>query len=153
MPDAPSLVVCGRLGWVGEGVRRELARAREAGWLVHVEHASDAALRALYARARVVVLPSWYEGFGLPALEAAAQGAPVVASDLPVLREILGEAALFVPPDRTDLWARTLAEVVGDSALREELARRGREGAAAFDWARTAEETASVLMAAAEGGP
>jgi len=75
-----------------------------------------------------------------------------VASDLPVLREVLGEAALFVPPDRPDLWARRLEEVVGDEALRAELARRGRERAAAFDWARTAEETAAALRAAAGGG-
>ena len=152
LPEPPALVVCGRIGWVGDGVRRELARSREAGWLVHLEYAPDAALAALYRRALVVALPSWYEGFGLPALEAAALGAPVVASDLPVLREVLGEAALFVPPDRPDLWARRLEEVVGDEALRAELARRGRERAAAFDWARTAEETAAALRAAAGGG-
>jgi alpha-1,3-rhamnosyl/mannosyltransferase len=153
LPDAPPLVVCGRIGWVGEGARRELARARREGWLVHLERASEAELTALYRRAAVVALPSWYEGFGLPALEAAALGAPVVASDLPVLREVLGDAALFVPPDRPELWARRLEEVLGDEGLRAELGRRGRERAAAFDWSRTAEATAAAFADAAAASP
>jgi alpha-1,3-rhamnosyl/mannosyltransferase len=153
LPDAPPLVVCGRIGWVGEGARLELARARREGWLIHLERASEAELTALYRRAAVVALPSWYEGFGLPALEAAALGAPVVASDLPVLREVLGDAALFVPPDRPELWARRLEEVLGDEGLRAELGRRGRERAAAFDWARTAEETAAAFADAAAARP
>jgi alpha-1,3-rhamnosyl/mannosyltransferase len=151
LPEAPALVVCGRIGWAGADLRRALARAREEGWLVQLDYAGDRELAALYRGARVVALPSWYEGFGLPALEAAALGAPVVASDLPVLREVMADAALYAPPDRPEAWAARLAEVLGDDALREELGRRGRERAAAFDWARTAEETAAALHAAARG--
>lgn len=152
LPEAPALVVCGRIGWAGDVLRRELARAREEGWLVRLDYAEDRELAALYRGARVVALPSWYEGFGLPALEAAALGAPVVASDLPVLREVMGDAALYAPPERAEAWTRRLTDVLEDEALREELRRRGRARAAAFDWARTAEETAAALRAAAVRG-
>lgn len=150
LPEPPALVVCGKIGWADEALRRELARAREDGWLVHFDYAENRQVAALYRGARVVALPSWYEGFGLPALEAAAFGAPVVASDLPVLREILAEAALYAPPHRTDQWAERLAEVLCDEGLRRELGRRGRERAATFDWARTAAETAKVFIACGE---
>lgn len=147
---APPLVVCGRIGWAGRALLRELERARREGWLLHLDYVADRELAALYRSARVVVLPSWYEGFGLPALEACAAGAPVVASDLPVLREVLGDAALFAPPDRLDRWVAALGRILDDGSLREELARRGRERAGRFDWGRTARATADALLEVAE---
>jgi glycosyltransferase involved in cell wall biosynthesis len=72
-----------------------------------------------------------------------------VASDLPVLREVAGEAALYAPPDRPDLWADRIAELLADSRLREELQRKGRERAARFDWNRAAGETARAFREAA----
>ena len=104
-------------------------------------------LAALYAAAELVALPSFYEGFGLPAIEALAAGAPLVASDLPVLREVAGDAALYAPPDRPDLWAERIAALLADPALRDELRRRGRERASLFDWSRAAAETARAFGA------
>lgn len=146
----PPLVVCGRVGWATEALRRELVQATKEGWLVQLGYAADPELASLYRGASVVVLPSWYEGFGLPALEAFAAGVPVVASDLPVLREVLADGALYAPPDRPDLWAKALEELLGDGDLRHELARRGRSRAAGFGWGRTAAETAEALRAGAE---
>ncbi|MFP3941341.1 MAG: glycosyltransferase family 4 protein [Thermoanaerobaculia bacterium] len=146
----PPLVVCGRIGWAGRDLLRELERARREGWLVHLDYVADRELASLYRSARVVALPSWYEGFALPALEACAAGAPVVASDLPVLREVLGEAARFAPPDRPDRWVRELGRVLDDETLRAELALRGRARAGHFDWTRTARATAEALLEVAE---
>jgi glycosyltransferase involved in cell wall biosynthesis len=97
----------------------------------------------------MVVLPSFYEGFGLPAVEALRAGAPLVASDIPVLREVAGDAALFAPPDRPDLWADRVGELLASPELRDDLRRRGRDRARLFDWGRAAEETAAAFGRAA----
>jgi glycosyltransferase involved in cell wall biosynthesis len=143
--DPPPLVLCGGFGWRAESARREIAEAEREGWAVHLGYVSAAELAALYAGAELVALPSFYEGFGLPAVEALKAGAPLVASDLPVLREVAGDAALYAPPDRPDLWAGRIGELLADPALRTEMARKGRERAGRFDWRRAAEETARAF--------
>jgi glycosyltransferase involved in cell wall biosynthesis len=145
--DAPPLVLCGGWGWKAEAVRQEIEAAGREGWAVHLGYVGPGELAALYAGAELVALPSFYEGFGLPAIEALQAGAPLVASDLPVLREVAGDAALYAPPDRPDLWADRIAELLRDEALREEMRRRGRARARLFDWGRAAAETARAFQA------
>ncbi len=145
----PPLVLCGGFGWKAEESRREIAEAEREGWLVPLGYVSADELAALYRGAWMVALPSFYEGFGLPAVEAMRAGAPLVASDLPVLREVAGDAALYAPPDRPDLWADRVQELLGDEGLREELRQRGLERSGLFDWGRTAAETAAAFHAAA----
>jgi glycosyltransferase involved in cell wall biosynthesis len=149
--DPPPLVLCGGWGWKAEEVRREIAAAGKEGWAVHLGYVGPGELAALYAGAELVALPSFYEGFGLPAIEALHAGAPLVASDLPVLREVAGDAALYASPHRADLWAERIAELLEDGALREELKRKGRRRARAFDWRKSAAETAAAFRAAATG--
>ena len=103
---------------------------------------------ALYRGALLVALPSIYEGFGLPAVEAMAAGAPLVCSDIPVLREVAGDAAVYVPPEQPEAWADRIGELLADSELRRELARRGRARSRRFDWRQTAEQTLTVWRAA-----
>jgi alpha-1,3-rhamnosyl/mannosyltransferase len=143
--DPPPLVLCGGFGWKAEEVRREMAAAEAEGWLIHLGYVGAAELAALYRGAELVALPSFYEGFGLPAIEALRAGAPLIASDLPVLREVAGDAALYAPPDRPDLWAERIGELLADAGLREELRRRGMERARLFDWGRAADETARAF--------
>lgn len=144
-PGAPPLVLCGGFGWKAAALRREIAEAERQGWAVHLGYVSAEELAALYRGAELVVLPSFYEGFGLPAVEALRAGVPLVASDLPVLREVAGEAALFVPPDRAELWAERIAALLADPALRDALKRQGLERATLFDWNRAAAETARAF--------
>jgi glycosyltransferase involved in cell wall biosynthesis len=105
---------------------------------------SETELKALYDGASVFAFPSWHEGFGLPVLEAMVAGVPVVASDIPALREVAGEAAVLVPPGRPEVWADALSRVLGSSSLRAELKGAGRQRAALFSWKKTAEATLAI---------
>lgn len=102
---------------------------------------------ALYAGATAFVYPSFFEGFGLPVLEAMASGVPVITSAATSLGEVSGDAALLVNPYRADELADALRVVLRDQALRDMLIRRGRERASLFSWERTARETLAVLRA------
>jgi glycosyltransferase involved in cell wall biosynthesis len=110
---------------------------------------TDAELRALYENAECFVYPSFYEGFGLPPLEAMTCGCPVVVSRSASLPEVCGEAALYCDPaDPADI-ARALDEVLADSELRSELRRRGKERAGQFTWSRSG----TALLGLLEGLP
>jgi len=128
------------------------ARARELG----VEHdvrllggIPSAQLEDLYAAAALLVTATRYEGFGLPVLEAMARGVPVVCSDIPVLREVAGEVALFVDPADSRSVADGLRRMLAGGEEVERLRAAGRERAAGFTWERTAEATAAAYEAAA----
>lgn len=105
----------------------------------------DESLPALYAAARVVVVPSHYEGFGLPVLEAMACGAPVITSTAGGLREAAGDAAIQVDPEDADALAAELRRLIEDDGLRADLARRGVAHAREFTWDRTARGVLSVV--------
>ena len=113
----------------------------------------DADLPALYGGAAAVVLPSLEEGFGLPALEAMACGAPVVASRRGALPEVVGDAGLLVDPEVEPALTAALARVLGVPQERAALVRRGLARAAFFTSARTAGRVVDLLQAAAMGQP
>ena len=104
-------------------------------------------LATLYGAATVVAYASRYEGFGLPPLEAMACGAPVVASQIPPLRDTLGDAAVLVPPRDVDALAATLLRLWADDAWRAELAALGVARARHFSWDATARRTGDVYRA------
>ncbi|MBT8147692.1 MAG: glycosyltransferase family 4 protein [Gammaproteobacteria bacterium] len=105
----------------------------------------DDDLNALYNAATVFVLPSFCEGFGLPALEAMSCGTVVIGSDTTSIPEVVGEAGLFFDPDNASQLAVHLRTVLGDAVLREELQQRSLQRAATFSWKRSAEDTLGVL--------
>jgi len=142
--DPPPLVLCGRFGWKSDELRREVEAAVEEGWVHTFGYLEDAKVAALYRDALFVVLPSIYEGFGLPAVEAMAAGAALVASDIPVLREVAGDAARYAPPGEPEAWATACRELEADAEARSELVRRGLERSRSFAWRRTASETLAV---------
>jgi glycosyltransferase involved in cell wall biosynthesis len=104
---------------------------------------SDEMLRALYAAATVFCFPSFDEGFGLPPLEAMALGAPCVVSDIPVLREVCGDAALYVDPRDPSAIAGAIDALLRDDELRARLRAEGPRRASGFRW----DATASALIA------
>ena len=113
---------------------------------------SDETLACLYAGATGVVLPSLGEGFGLPAVEAAACGAALVLSDLPAHRETLDGAALFVEPTDVHGIAAALARVLADESERASLARRAQEAASRLTWDAAADAVRRLLDDAVAGG-
>ncbi|MBA2451314.1 MAG: glycosyltransferase family 4 protein, partial [Chloroflexi bacterium] len=100
----------------------------------------DADLVDLYHAATCLVLPSWDEGFGLPAVEAMACGTPVVASRAGALPEVVGDAGLLVAPDRPEDWTGALRRLVSQPQLGVDLRERGLRRAAQFSWERAATE-------------
>ena len=149
LADAPPLVLVGRFGWKAEGIRRDVETAAEEGWLAHFGYVGHGELLALYQRAEVVVLPSFYEGFGFPAVEAMRTATPLVLADVPVLREIGADAALYAPPERPDEIADRLEALFTDPALAAAMSERSRRRGEDFDWRRTADATAAALAEAA----
>ena len=126
--------------------RRLIDRLGLSEAVVQVLYAAADDLPALYNLADVFVFPSFYEGFGLPPLEAMACGTPVVCSNVASLPEVVGDAALTVAPDDTEGLAAAIARVLDDPALADDLRRRGLERARQFTWERCARETLAVYQ-------
>lgn len=141
-------IVGGRFGpafasppsWADAIARIEPNRIRFLGPIVNAAELSN-----LYCKAEILALPSLYESFGLPAIEAMACGLPVLASDIPALRETVDSAALLVDPTNSTAMAEGLYQLATSSPLRAELSRRGLERAATFSWDRCAAQTWEIL--------
>lgn len=146
---APSLVMAGprKHGW--EEVRDAHARLGLGDRVRFPGHVAEGDLAPLYAGARALVFPSLDEGFGLPVLEAFACGTPVLASTAGALPETAGGAALLVDPLSVEAIADGIRRVLGDDALRRDLAARGRVRAAALTWDAAARATLGVYREAA----
>jgi glycosyltransferase involved in cell wall biosynthesis len=117
--------------------------------VVFPEWISDADLEILYAMATLVALPSRFEGFGLPALEAMARGVPVACSNRAALPEVVGPAAAVFDPDDADGVSSVLRKALEDESLRAQMREAGHRRAAEFSWERTADRTAAVYRDAA----
>lgn len=109
----------------------------------------DRLLPLLYAAADVMVYPSFYEGFGLPVLEAMACGTPVAASNRTSLPEAVGNAGLLFDPDDTSDMARAIHQILGNARLRDELVAKGFAHASSYSWQKTARDTLAALTAIA----
>lgn len=137
-PDV-RLVIAGPDGWGAESLADAIRSARHHDRVTRVGWVSAGQRAGLLAAAAVLAFPSRYEGFGLPPLEAMAAGVPVVATAAGAVPEVVGEAAVLVPPGDVDALAGALAQVLGDESWAERLRRRGHERVAAFSWDTTVE--------------
>jgi glycosyltransferase involved in cell wall biosynthesis len=152
----PQLVVTGARGWGEECIDTEAARLGVASQVKAVGRVTDAELATLYHHALFLAMPSLYEGFGLPLVEAMAHGIPVLTSRAASMPEIAGDAGLLVDPFNVKDIANGLKKLMFDAELRSCLASRARGQAAQFSWSVAGDKTMAVFTEAAlvrrEGG-
>jgi glycosyltransferase involved in cell wall biosynthesis len=141
--DAELVLAGRRVDDLGEIER--LIRLNRTARIRVVANPNDTELEVLYASADAFLFPSRYEGFGFPPLEAMARGCPVLASDIPAVREVSGDGAMLLPLDER-LWADAIRRLVTDSTLRGELRQRGRIHVRRFSWQKTARELCRLLL-------
>ena len=139
MRDRPDLVVVGSWGWRYESIREKMERLGPR--LHHLGSVDPAELPAIYNLARVLAHPAWYEGFGLPPLEAMASGTPAVVSDTSSLPEVVDGAGVVVPAGDAEAWRKALEIVMADVDLAADLRHRGILRAAEFSWERAGRDT------------
>ena len=138
------LAVVGMKGWLSDALERQLeplerrSRVRRLGYVAHED------LPFVYAGAHAFAFPSFYEGFGLPPLEAMACGVPVLISNRSSLPEVAGDAALQVDPEDVEAMTRGLERLLGDEGFRARAVRAGPERAAGFTWERCVDRTVDV---------
>jgi len=145
----PQLVIAGKRGWLDDEVFRA---ARQDGLNESVRligYVPEEDLPALYSGAMCFVYPSYFEGFGLPVLEAMQCGAPVIAGNQTSLPEVAGDAALLFDPFDTRALGEAIARVIDHPDYRAELRAKGRKRAAGFSWIATARSTLKAYESAA----
>jgi alpha-1,3-rhamnosyl/mannosyltransferase len=138
------LVVVGHKGWRSEAIHADMQRAQAEGWLFYLDYVPEPDMPILFAAAGVFVFPSWYEGFGLPVLQAMASGVPCVVSDSSCLQEVCGDAGLAVDPNDANAIASGIMKAAEDPLWRAAAREKGLERARRFSWDRCVHETVSV---------
>lgn len=142
----PKLVLVGKKGWGYDEILQAIDALSLRESVIHLEDVSDVELAHLYRAARVLAMPSHYEGFGLPALEAMHGGCPVIVSVRGSLPEVVGEAAITLDPDDADAWSSALIRVLDFPELADEMRVAGLAQAAQFTWQKTASQTLAVYL-------
>ena len=142
------LLLVGARGWLAEPIFQAHARTGLGDAARFLGPLGENELAVLYSHAGAFVLPSVYEGFGLPVLEAMACGAPAVCSNAGPLPEVAGDAAVLLAPDGPDAWAAAMARLLSDARLADALRQKGFARARTFSWERTAQATRDVYREA-----
>ena len=140
----PKLVIVGKRGWLYDETLRVLEETGVKDSIVLTGYVPEPDLPALYSGALCFVYPSYFEGFGLPPLEAMKCGTPVVVGNATSLPEVVGDAGLKIDPFDVSAIAGAINELINNSELRRELSVKGLERAELFDWRNTARQTLRV---------
>jgi glycosyltransferase involved in cell wall biosynthesis len=149
-PDAPRLVLAGKVAPACADLMTKLAAPPLAGRVVHVGYVGGAAREELYRQASMLVLPSLDEGFGMTALEAMAIGIPVIASDRGALPEVTAGAALLVDPADAEALARAMLRVLTEASTARSSIEKGLARARDFTWTASARRLEQAYAGAIE---
>ena len=139
--NIPLLVIAGGKGWMYQEIFKEVKRSNLEERVIFIGYVSDREIAALMAGAQIFCFPSLYEGFGMPVLEAMACGTPVLVSDIPALKEIVGDAGKRVNALSVIEIAKGMRELYFSKELQSIFYERGKERVSYFSW-----ETASKKL-------
>lgn len=146
-----TLVLVGISGWKNTDIFQTVQQnPRLQSRIVFTGYVPDSDLSAIFSGALAFVYPSFYEGFGLPPLEAMQCGTPVITSNTSSLPEVVGSAGLLIDPSQEDELYQAIWTIVTDTALRSQLAQKSLERAKEFSWKKCAEQTVRVYQTAAQ---
>jgi len=140
----PKLVVVGKRGWLYEDTLATAESSTVRDRIILTGYVDDKDLPALYSAASCFVYPSYFEGFGIPPLEAMRCGTPTITGDRTCFPEIIGDAGLMVDPFDEQAIKRGIVRVLTEQTLRDELIEKGLERANSYDWLKTARQTLDV---------
>ena len=146
----PQLVLAGKRGWLDNETFRAAERNAVGGDILFTGYVPEPDLVGLYSGAICFVYPSYFEGFGLPVVEAMQCGVPVVTGNRTSLPEVVGDAGLLFDPFDTQALVNALTQVISDPAYRAKLRAKGLERARTFNWKTTAELTLGAYRVAAK---
>jgi glycosyltransferase involved in cell wall biosynthesis len=141
------LVLAGGFGWGSDEIRMEAQKKSGYSGIIFTGPLQDSELAGLIRGASLCVIPSLYEGFCLPLVEAMACGAPTIASNSSCIPEVSGQILRYFDPFSIEEIATRIEQALEDTSLREELRQRGLKRASEFSWKRCAQETLHALMA------
>jgi glycosyltransferase involved in cell wall biosynthesis len=147
--NLPKLVLVGKCAWLYDETLRSIKELEVSDSVILTGYVPESDLPALYSGALALVYPSYFEGFGLPPLEAMQCGTAVIVGDKTSLPEVVGDAGVMVDPFDEDDIAAAIEKVINDSNLREQLRVKGLERAKLFNWRKTARQTLAVYQKAA----
>jgi len=148
--SVPQLVIVGKNAWLYGETLRSIEKLGSGASVIVTGYVPEGDLPALYSGALCFVYPSYFEGFGLPPLEAMKCGAPVIAGNRASLPEVVGDAGLLVDPFNIDAIAAAIGTVIDSPNLRSKLRAKGLNRARLFDWRETARRTLEVYRRAAD---
>ena len=147
--DDHQLVIIGKKGWLYEEILESPVKFDVEKDVVFLDYVTDEDLPMFYRNAQVYVLPSLYEGFGLPILEAMRYGCPVAASNTSSLPEAGGDSAIYFDPEDANDISRTIQKILTDKILSEKMIEKGKVHYKKFTWEKAAQEVLSVVEEAA----
>ncbi|GCA90515.1 glycosyltransferase family 4 protein [Microcystis aeruginosa] len=136
-----NLILIGKKGWKYEPIFEKISQSPFRDSIQHLDYLADDLVADYYQKADVFIYPSFYEGFGLPVLEAMTLGCPVVTANTASLPEVTGDSAILINPDNPLEIAGAIYQVISDTSLRQELITKGKKQAAKFSWQKTAQAT------------
>lgn len=144
MPELPhKLVVVGRPGWKFEDILKKIAEHKTE--VIYLNYVSDGDRLAIMAKAKALVLPSFYEGFGMQILEAFAAGVPVATSNISSMPEVAGDAAAYFDPHNSGEIKNAIKSIISDRSFSDRLIANGQQRLKNFSWDKCASETLNIL--------
>ncbi len=143
--DNLSLVIVGKKGWLYDSIFQKVKNLNLESCVIFTDYVHQEDLPSLISGSKLYILPSLYEGFGIPVIEAQACGVPVVVSNTSSLPEVVGESGILVNPNSTESIATGIQKIISNPKLAADLSQKGLENSKRFSWQKCAQQTLQCL--------